>query len=244
MIDNAHKAIQTLSNNDDQLVHLASRLSDLNEVLASRDQKIGNLIEDWNTVAGTLADNRDALDASLKGLARLSDQLASILQDHRKPLQQDIATLTRLGQTANRNVDQISELILGSAELFRGADRIIDRQHNWLPLVNHAGPLPGAIAQSISNRLVGVCERLGVAKDACERINTEKLIPDNVCLPPLVPCPDNGGTTAGDAIRNAVKQIPELGDAIANQGGSGSSGGGGLSGVTDGVTSGLTGGGG
>ncbi len=246
VIDNAHRAIQTLSDNDTQLVSLASRLSDLNEVLASRDQKIGNLIEDWNTVAASLANNRDALDASLKGLARLSDQLASLLQDHRQPLQQDIATLTRIGQTANRNVDQISELILGSAELFRGADRVIDREHNWLPLVNHAGPLSGAIADSVANRLVGVCLRLGVGEDACNRITQEGMIPKDVCLPPLVPCPDGGGTSAGDAIRDAVKKIPELGDAIRNQGGTGGSSGGdgGLGGLTGDVGGALTGQGG
>lgn len=221
-IDNAHEAVGVLRENDEALISLASRLSDLNETLATRDQALGGIIEDWNTVAASLVDDRQDIDAALSGLVRLTRNLAGILEAHRTDLQDDIATLTRVGRTANRNLDMISLSILSSAELFRHAERVVSRTNNWLPLVNHSDSLANEVATSISDRLAGVCTNLGVPSDVCDQIALGDAVPDALCLDPIIPCPTGEDaesmTSVGEALRNVLEEYPALADALRRQG--------------------------
>jgi phospholipid/cholesterol/gamma-HCH transport system substrate-binding protein len=219
VIDQARDAIGVLKDNDDELVSLASRLADLNETLATRDQELGAIIEDWNTVTATLASERTDLDAALRGLVRITDQLGSLLTDHRDHLQDDIDVLTRVGRTANRNLDNLSLMILGGAELFRHAERVIDRERNWLPLQNHGQSIAPELARTIGDRLVGLCLRVGMTEEECEQLPIDQLVGGELCLDPVVPCPDDGSRkTVTEAVRDVLRASPELRDAIGGDG--------------------------
>lgn len=213
-IDNARTAIGVLRENDEEIVALASRLADLNETLATRDEEIGAILDDWNTVATAIVEERGDVSAALDGLVRLTAELGDLLGDHRGDLQRDVETLTRVGRTANRNLDQLSLAILGGAELFRHAERVIDReQHNWLPLVNHAEDLGRELAETLVSRLEGLCLASGLSPDECEQIPLEDLVGGDVCLPGVIPC-DEDSVTMAEAIREVVDEHPELGDAL------------------------------
>lgn len=214
-IDQAHEAIEVLADNDEELVSLASRLADLNTTLATRDQAIGDILEDWNTVTSTLASERTDLDGALNGLVRVTEQLGGLLRTHRASLESDIETLTRVGRTSNRNLDNLSLLILSSAELFRHAERVIDRERNMLPLQNHSEELGGELARSIEARLEGLCARSGLPQDQCDEIPVGDLVGSALCLEPLVPCPDDGSKkTVTEAVRDVLAASPELRQAI------------------------------
>ena len=215
-IDNAGEAIAVLKDNDEELVALASRLADLNETLGTRDEALGEIIEDWNTVTGSLVGDRQHIDGALTGLVRLTNRLSDLLQTHGEDLTADIAALTRVGRTANRNLDNLSLAILGSAELFRHAERVIDREeHNWLPLVNHFNELGPELAETIANRLVGICLASGLTEEECEQIPLDDLLAGGeLCLPGVIPCEDPDTPTVADAIRSVVEDNPDLADAI------------------------------
>lgn len=215
-IDAARGAIDVLRENDDDLILLVSRLSDLNETIGSRDRALGRLIEDFNLVMTSLADDRTDIDAALSGLVTVSNKLAILLEEHRPDLQDDIETLTRVGRTAQRNLDQISLSILSQAELFRHASRVVNTQKNWLPLVDHAGELGDQIAEAVGRRLVGVCLRAGLPEAQCEQLNVGNLVPPGVCLPPIIQCPTvdspeaDDVLTIGDTLRQVLTEMPEL----------------------------------
>lgn len=215
-IDNASEAIAVLKENDEELVALASRLADLNETLGTRDQALGEIIEDWNTVTGSLVGDRQHIDGALTGLVRLTTRLSDLLETHGEDLTADIAALTRVGRTANRNLDNLSLAILGSAELFRHAERVIDREErNWLPLVNHDSELGEELADSIANRLVGLCLGAGLTEEECEQIPLDDLLAGGeLCLPGVVPCDGPDTPTVADAIRSVAEDHPDLADAI------------------------------
>lgn len=217
-IDNARTAIGVLRENDDEIVALAGRLADLNETLATRDEEIGAILEDWNAVATAIVSERGDLSAALDGLVRLTAELGEVLTDHRADLQRDVEALTRVGRTANRNLDQLSLAILGGAELFRHAERVIDRdQHNWLPLVNHFDDLGRELAETLVFRLEGLCLASGLSPQECEQIPLEDIVGGDVCLPGVIPC-DEDSVTMAEAIREVVEQHPELGDALLDDG--------------------------
>lgn len=211
-IDQAQQAVAVLRDNGEELVRLASRLADLNATLSTRDRALGQLIEDWNTVARALAEERTDIDAALSGLVRLTTQLAEVLETHRERLEADIRALTRVGRTVDRNLDQISLLILSGAELFRHAERVFDFERNWLPLVNHSEELGNEIAETIGDRLEGVCLNLGLPAEDCAQIPLLVGAGGPLCLPPLLAC-DGATRPLSEAVADVLAAIPELADA-------------------------------
>ena len=217
-IDQAHEAIGVLKDNDEELIALASRLADLNATLATRDQQLGEIIQDFDTLATSLVDDRQDIDAALTGLVRVTGELASLLETNRETLEEDIATLTRVGRTTQRNLDYVSIGVLHSAELFRHAERVIDRERNMIPLQNQTEELVPQLTDAIVFRLEGLCLQAGLPEEQCAFELIEGLLGGDVCLPPLIPCPANGeASPLEDALGALMAAEPELGEALLDQ---------------------------
>ncbi len=217
-LENAEVLIDVLEENDDEIVSLARRLADLNESLATRDEQIGSFIENFNTVAASLADDREEIDAAVDGLVRMTEELARLLGEHRGDLEEDIGTLTSLGRTAVRNLDQIDRFLFWSAELYRHSERVIDREHNWLPLTQHFQDLAPLIADRVGDRLVGLCLRLELPD--CETIDDE--LPGLMCFDPILPCENAANpeetVSLSDALAQVLEDQPELREKLEEEG--------------------------
>jgi phospholipid/cholesterol/gamma-HCH transport system substrate-binding protein len=217
-IDQAHEAIGVLKDNDEELIALASRLADLNATLATRDQQLGAIIQDFDTLASSLVDDRQDIDAALSGLVRVTGELASLLETNRETLEEDIATLTRVGRTTQRNLDYLSIGVLHSAELFRHAERVIDRERNMIPLQNQTEELIPQLTDAIVFRLEGLCLQAGLPEEQCAFELIEGLLGGDVCLPPLIPCPANGeAAPLEEALGALMAADAELGEALLDQ---------------------------
>ncbi len=219
-IDNAHEAVKVLQNNDDELIRLASRLADLNETLSTRDRAIVAIIDDWNTVARHLADERNNLEGALGGLVRLTREVANLLERQRPGLQRDIEVLTRVGRTASRNLDELSLLVMSGSELFRHAQRGFDYRRNWLPLVNHTEGVEAALALKVAERLEFACDSIFPA-EVCDQVDFNELLTGGdgeLCLPPVIPCADEGVTTLSQGLRQVFEAHPDLIEAFDNSG--------------------------
>ncbi len=217
-IDQAHEAIGVLKDNDDELIALVSRLADLNATLATRDQQLGKIIQDFNLLAESLVDDRQDIDAALTGLVRMTRELAELFETNRETLEQDIGTLTRVGRTAQRNLDYVSVGVLHSAELFRHAERVIERDRNMIPLQSQVGELVPQLTEAIVFRLQGMCLQAGLDEAQCTFDLIEGLLGGDVCLPPFVPCDENGDAIPfEDALVGLVAEDPDLGDALLDQ---------------------------
>ncbi|MBW3577219.1 MAG: MCE family protein [Actinobacteria bacterium] len=186
-LDNAKVAIDVLRDNDDELIALAGRLADLNETLNTRNEQLGAFIDDANAVVASLAGERRQIDAALGGVARMTTELADLLATHRGSLEQDVATVTRLGRTAVRNLDEIERSVTWQAELYENAGRVFDMERNWLPLVNNYEGLSELIAERVTDRLVGLCLRLEVAECSTPEL-VDGHMPERVCVAPILPC--------------------------------------------------------
>jgi phospholipid/cholesterol/gamma-HCH transport system substrate-binding protein len=205
-IDRAHEAIGVLKNNDDELVALASRLADLNATLGTRDQQIARIIQDFDTLARSLVDDAGDLDAALRGVVQLTGELDGLLAEHSDRLTSDIEVLTRVGRTAQRNLDNLSLAVLGSAELFRHAERVVARDRNMLPLQNQTDHLGEALTDSIVFRLQGLCLGAGLDEDSCTLDVLEGLLGGELCLPPLMPCVGESSVPVEQALVNVLSE--------------------------------------
>jgi phospholipid/cholesterol/gamma-HCH transport system substrate-binding protein len=216
-IDRAHEAIGVLKNNDDELVALASRLADLNATLGTRDQEIARIIQDFDTLARSLVDDAGDLDAALRGVVVLTSELDGLLAENADRLGADIEVLTRVGRTAQRNLDNLSLAVLGSAELFRHAERVVDRERNMLPLQNQTEELVPALTESIVFRLQGMCLGAGLDGDLCGSELLMGLLGGEVCAPPMIACTEDS-IPLEEALVNLLNEAPEeLSEAILDQ---------------------------
>lgn len=217
-IDSASEAIGVLRDNDAELIELASRLADLNQTLSSRDQELARLLQDFDTVAASLVGDRDDIDGALTGLVRVTAELDGMLQVNRAKLEDDIAVLTRVGRTVERNLDNVSTVILYSAELFRHAERVIDRERAYLPLQNQTQALGEPLTESIIFRIQGICLQAGLPGDVCETEIIADLLGGVVCATPVFPCrPDGDAVPIEEALLNLATEEPELGEAVIDQ---------------------------
>ncbi len=222
-IDAASGAVAALKDNDEELIELAGAVADLNETIATRDQELAALLEDWIRVTDTLTSESTDLDGALDNLVVLTRQIAEIMLEHRETLSQDIDTVTRVGRTLNRHLDEQSTAILGAAELFRHAERVVDRESNMLPLVNHSEEglgtdLEDALIGSLTRRLEALCVESGGSEEECSQLGgmleeLEEGEGGELCLDPLIPCEETS-VPLSTAIAAAVEEHPSIGDQL------------------------------
>lgn len=214
-VEQARVAINVLQEHDDELVNLASRLADLNETLGTRDEAIGDIIEDWNTVASTIVNERGDLDQALAGLARFSDVMAELLEEHRPGLEDDIETVTRVGRTAVRNLGQLERAAVYTAELFRHAERVVTREPNyWLPLLNAVGSLATTPVESISGSLV---RRIAANCEALALPGCDALLDSlgGVCIPIISACDEAAAQMSAAEVLLQIREFsPDLFDRV------------------------------
>jgi phospholipid/cholesterol/gamma-HCH transport system substrate-binding protein len=206
LIDRGGDTIRILADSSDDLMAVVRALGQLNSALATRQQKIGQVIEDWSTVVGTLAEESDEVVAGVGNLRRLVRELRPLLDEHSERLVGDLDVLTTTLSTAERNRDRVSQMVRGSRMLFEGAGRAFDYENARLRLLNHGEDLNAAIQDRLTQRLVGVCFRLGLPVCADELFWSERL-PDDYCIEGLTVC-TSGQPRIADALTDALGELP------------------------------------
>lgn len=210
-------ALETVRANDDELVSLLNGVADLTETLATRDEELRGLLTDYASLSGTLAAERDTIDLALSESARALVELEDLLQDQGERLGASTEVLARIGRTVDRNHGELRRAVVGQAELYRHAERVFDRERNWLPLVNNSEDMGRLISERLAARFAGLCERADIDQCAVPAFWEEEL-PVRVCLDPLLPCmPPEGeeeGVPFSVAVQGATERVPELSDEL------------------------------
>lgn len=214
-------AISALRAADDDLVGLIAQLADLNETLATRDTAIGGVIEDYAGLIATLGDERETIDGTLSAVAGMVSELRRVSETHAGRLDETVEAVTRVGRTSTRNLDEIDRLLFGQSELYRHAERVMDFERNWLPLVNHDQDLGRMFQDRLAERLAGLCERLELPSCTTPTYWDDQL-PAEVCLPGIVTCretePDGAPVdeaTLEEALGAALERVPALVEAVS-----------------------------
>lgn len=222
-LDDVAVAVATLEEADDSLAHLIARLADLNATLATRDQRMRQVIADYATLVGMLGEEGALIDAALSETARMVVELRRLTDGHLGHLDGDVESVTRLVRTLDRNLPELDRLLHGQSELYRHAARVFDLDRNWLPLVNHSEDLGRMFEDRLVNRLVGLCERLGFTECA-EPGFWEGEMPERLCLPGIVACEPPAGEPSApaavpltEAIQDAFEAVPGLADALESE---------------------------
>ncbi len=100
-----------LAAQDDALIAIAGDVHRLATVLESRQEVLGQLIDQFASVTGVLAEEREAIGTFLTALARLTEEGNALLTRYQVQLPQDLASLARVALTLQVNADSVQQLL-------------------------------------------------------------------------------------------------------------------------------------
>ncbi|MGH8982037.1 MAG: MCE family protein, partial [Acidimicrobiales bacterium] len=162
LISGAAGTLQLLATKADDLGQLDGSLAQLTGTLDARSSQITQLITDYDTVSGVVAQHGTELGGAITQLSQASTELVKLLVPNLAPLETDVGTVTTVGRTIDRNLTSIDQILSASTALFTGARRVYTSTYNWLTLNAQLPPgLTGAIlAGMVRDRLAGVCRRV------------------------------------------------------------------------------------
>lgn len=166
LIDDGTETVRVLADAGGDLNAVIAEFADLNETLATRDERIGSTLEEFSTTLQILIEERDEIIGTVAELNRLTAELQPLLDEHSDPLVEDLEQLTTTLSTVERNLENVGKLIDGSEQLFHGIGRAVKFDHSWLDLHNETEDISGLLVERIVQRLVGVCLRLEVPECA------------------------------------------------------------------------------
>lgn len=224
LISQGAGTLSLLASKGNQLGQLNGSLAAITGTLRRQTGQVTTLLQDYSTVAGVLAANRQPLGAAIGALASMSQQLATLLSPNLHPLQQDITTITQVGRTLDRNLPALDQTLAASNQLFAGSVRAYNPVDNWLNLNLQAAP-GVASAQEVGlvrDVLAGICRR--ISANHSSGLSASELATLQTCGNPasgffnpilgLVPTLLSGGTaqgpTAQQMLSAGLSRIPGL----------------------------------
>ncbi|MFC5754700.1 MCE family protein [Actinomadura rugatobispora] len=137
----AFQIVQTLQGEAGTVNSLLAHVASLTNTLANRDQVIGQVITNLNSVLGTIderhgqvnrmitdlrgfvsgvAGDREAIFQSVEAINRLTGTTADLLNDSRPAIKNDIAGLRKLTATLSENDDDIDKALRGAPKRMEG----------------------------------------------------------------------------------------------------------------------------
>jgi virulence factor Mce-like protein len=208
LIDQGAETVQVLDSASGDLNGLVAELGQLNETLATRDQKIGRTLERLSDVMRLFAEEKGNIIGSIDELRRFTAELRPLVDEHTDPLVRDLEVLATTLSTVDRNLGRVAETITSSERLLkRFAPLVGDYENGRTDLYNLTDQLFNVLALRLADRLEGVCLRLGLKECASSEF-WQGHIPAITCVGDEDAC-SRQQTTMGDALAAALGQLPE-----------------------------------
>ena len=206
LIDQGAETVEILDESSGDLNGLVSELGQLNETLATRDEKIGRTLEQLSEVMQLFAEEKGNIIGSIEELRRFTAELRPLVDEHTDPLVRDLEVLATSFSTIDRNMDRVKETIHASEKLTkRFAPLVADYENGRTNLYNLTDQLANVLSLRLAQRLEGVCRRLDI--NGCDTTEFwQGHIPAVTCI---------GGdactksqTSLGEALAAALKELP------------------------------------
>lgn len=184
LVDSGAETIRVLADSAVDLNAVVSDLAELNETLATREDRIGSTLTNVHQLLVNIQADRDLIIGALTELQRATAELQPLAFEHFDPLVDDLEVLATALSTVQRNLDNVGYALVGAERLFNSAGRAIDFENARIRLDDELGPLTQMLKIRLTDRLTGLCIRLGVPLCSDEAF-FEPLLPD-LCLPGLL----------------------------------------------------------
>lgn len=154
LLDGTATLTSRLAAQDDRIIEAANNLHQLAEMLNSREQQLGHVIDGFSQASGALAAEREQISALLSGANRLVNAGTSLLGAYQGQLPGDLANLSSLGLVLQANAGTFEELLAAFPAVGQGLLDAYDPAANTLRLSANAGPSLAGILEATLGRLL------------------------------------------------------------------------------------------
>jgi phospholipid/cholesterol/gamma-HCH transport system substrate-binding protein len=230
LIAGAASTLQVLAQKGNQLGQLNGSLAQITATLRQNSAQVAELVQSYDTVAGVIAKDAGPLGDSITQLAKASQELTTLLDPNLSGIKGDVASITQVGRTLDRNLGSLDQGLSSAVALFEAAGRAYDPVHNWLNLNNQLPPgtTSAVLVGLIRDRLAGICRRVyanhsaGLSPSQLQTLETCGN-PDSGFFDPLLATiptlltsltgsqpPPPTGTTAQGVLSQGAAEIPGL----------------------------------
>jgi len=186
---------------DQIVVHLSSLIS----ALAQRRSDLVDLNTHLAEAFGAIADERASFGGSLANIALLTDQLSSLVHDHKAALETDLVTLSKTTQAIIRHQDSLERAVEWTPVLDDG----VEGHHNG-GAVDFSGP--GPVHIDVRDAHLTTCPP-GVPVALCVLLGLEGLPLSGSSAQTAPPAPSAKASPAPSA-GNAPNTVPNLLDLL------------------------------
>jgi phospholipid/cholesterol/gamma-HCH transport system substrate-binding protein len=152
-IDQAAGLGTALAEIDQQLVDAADNLHVLAGSLATRDEQLGALVDDFAQASEVLAAERDGIRSFLSSLVELTAQGRGLLDAYGEQLPGDIAAATALASILERNTSSLDQLLSAFPQLAIGVANAYQPAIDGLYLRANASASAQALLDVLVNQL-------------------------------------------------------------------------------------------
>ena len=148
----SNEIVQVLQGEGGTMTDLVSHTASLTNTIADKDQVIGQVIDNLNSVLNTvnsrgddftnmvntlqqlvsgLAQDREPIGNAISSLGDLADSTANLLQQGRAPLQQDITSLGQVATNLNNNSDLVNQFLQNLPDKLNAVGSLVS-SGSWL----------------------------------------------------------------------------------------------------------------
>ena len=160
--ENLNRALETVSGlvssfaeRDDELAAIVDNFDQFTQTLVTREAEMGEVIEAFARTTAVLAEERQALEATLNGLARISESGLNLVSEHAVALRRDVDILGRLTQSVVANLDAVTDLLNSGPVLAQGLSDAFNPTLRAIDLRTQFGPVAQLVLDPILQAILG-----------------------------------------------------------------------------------------
>ena len=125
-LDQVSQLTQLLASQDQNLLSIAENFHKLAASLQSRQDELGKLLDDFAATTNVLASERDSIAQFLRALDQLTQSGQVLLESYQTQLPQDVASLANVVLTLQVNAGSIQQVIQAVDDLGQGVIQAYD----------------------------------------------------------------------------------------------------------------------
>jgi phospholipid/cholesterol/gamma-HCH transport system substrate-binding protein len=147
-VANISTLVGTLADKDQQLGDIIDNFDKFTVVLRTREVALGQVMDSFANLADLLAQERKAIESTVKNLGHVSTDAFDLLSVNRAGLDKDLTQLTRVLQAVKVNIDSVQQVLDSGPLLVNGLHNAYSPQFHRIDLRTQLSP---TVSQLLGN---------------------------------------------------------------------------------------------
>jgi phospholipid/cholesterol/gamma-HCH transport system substrate-binding protein len=163
-VANLGQLVGTLADKDTQLGDIIDNFDRFTVTLSSRESQLGHVMDTFANLASLLAEERTAIETTVKNLGSVSTDAFDLLSENRAGIDKDLTQLTRVLQAVKANIGSVQQVLDTGPLLVNGLHNAYSPTFHRIDLRTQLSPTVGQVLLNIfGDQLAVVCLPIDVS---------------------------------------------------------------------------------